>query len=81
MAPIPQGKPLDFLLQGQGLEVLIDDEPEASSTPASAKEPPRFGVVAMCKHVSEVDVETWLTFHSEHLGAERFYLRIEDSEY
>ena len=34
----------------------------------------------MCKHVSELDVETWLTFHAEHLGAERFYLRI-DSDY
>ena len=81
MSALPQGKALDFLLQGQSLEVLIDCEPEENSNPTPT--PPaelRIGVVAMCKHVSELDVETWLTFHAEHLGAERFYLRI-DSDY
>ena len=76
---LPKGHDLAVLLQGQSLEVLINDEPEASDSTPFAQ--PCIGVVAMCKQVSELDVETWLTFHTEHLGAQRFYLRIEDSDY
>ena len=37
----------------------------------------RIGIVCMTKH--PVNIETWLAYHTEVLGAERIYLRIEDT--
>ena len=79
------GQNLDFLLQGQTLEVLIETEPNAPvirpRRAASSAPLLRLGIVSMCKHVSEFDLETWLTYHVDELHVERVYLRIEDSSY
>ena len=73
------GQSLDFLLQGQTLEVLIDEP--APGDDASAAPVLRLGIVSMCKGASEFDLETWLTYHVDQLSVERFYLRVEDSSY
>ena len=59
--------------------ILIDAPPEAPPTaPTCHPRPVRLGVVSMTKRPA--NFETWLAHHAHHVGAERFYLRVEDSQ-
>ena len=50
----------------------------AASKPKQAMRPaPRIGLVSMTR--KPVDLMTWLLYHRERCGIERFYLRIEDT--
>ena len=75
----PPSSDLGFLLQGQSLEVLIDSQESESEDGGAAAAPLRLGIVSMVKQPGEAVLETWLTYHAEELGVERFFLRIEDT--
>ena len=69
---------LRHLLQGQTLEVLLDeDEPSGAGDEASSAAPPpvRLAVASMCKEPGDEAFATWLEYHAVEVGVERFYLR------
>jgi hypothetical protein len=60
-------------------EVLIELPPAAAASPATSPtvKPLRIGVACMTK--KPYDLEAWLRHHHEHIGAIRFYLRVEET--
>ena len=78
IADVP-GTSMGFLLQGQTLEVLIDEPPPSGRSDEPPRTPFKLGIVSMIKQPGAAILETWLTYHAEVVGAEQFYLRVEDT--
>ena len=75
---------IEVLLQGQTLEVLIDPavgmgEVESAAATSESTQQIVLGVASMIKQPGREIFETWLAYHAEEIGCQRFYLRIEDT--
>ena len=57
--------------------MLIDDPPMTASRGGAVPSQLRIGLVCMTKR--PIHFETWLAYHADVVGVERFYLRVEDT--
>ena len=70
------GHNLKRLLQGQTLEVLLDDSPDEADEPVPEKCHRKLGIACTIKQSAHL--ESWLCHH-DLMCIERFYMRVEDT--